>query len=271
MNAKSTAKRALGPRGVRTAALVGYFGTRYRCELCGARTRFRRDEGFGYEMLERLQVVGGLRRNADVCPVCWASSRTRLLYLYLEHETSFLSRPADVLHFAPERILAAKLAPVHGERYVAVDLDPDNYPIGYPVRSANLLELQYDDDAFDLTLCCHVLEHIQQDDVAMGHLYRTLRPGGIGLFQVPLAQRLETTRENLPVADVEERIRLYGQSDHVRVYAEADYVARLERAGFEVDPWLAYEARPDEAHALRIDPFEKLMVCRKPARSGGTS
>jgi hypothetical protein len=39
-----------------------------------------RDTGYGFEVLERLQVVGGLRRYSDQCPVCHSSSRERLVW-----------------------------------------------------------------------------------------------------------------------------------------------------------------------------------------------
>ena len=53
-----------------------------RCSVCRSAVRRYRDTGYGWEVLERLLVVGGLRRLADECPVCHSSSQERLVWLW---------------------------------------------------------------------------------------------------------------------------------------------------------------------------------------------
>jgi SAM-dependent methyltransferase len=261
---KSTAKNLLGASGIHLASSIVHFGLRNKCQLCGANTSWLRDQGYGFEVLERLQVVGGLKRYSDACPVCWSSSRTRLIYLYLQ-EKAFLAGPnIDILHFAPERALASRLFETHRHRYVAADIDPGIYQISAPVRPLDLTELTIEDNSFDLVLCCHVLEHIEADRQAMSELYRVMRPGSTGIFQVPVALKLEKTREGIVPKNESERIQLYGQRDHVRIYSADDYVSRLQHAGFEVEQWWAYEITPQKAQKMNVDPFERLFVCKKP-------
>jgi SAM-dependent methyltransferase len=260
---KSLAKKKLGAKGIQILSSFAHFGLRHKCELCEARTSWRRDQGYGYGVLERLQVVGGLKRIGDGCPVCWSSSRTRLIYLYLLEKGMLAGHEHDVLHFAPERALAKKLIEKNGKRYVAADLDPSIYNLSAPVRSLDLTDLMLDDSSFDLVVCCHVLEHIEADHKAMAELYRVMRSGATGLFQVPIALKLDKTREGIVPINEAERIDLYGQRDHVRIYTAADYASRLRKAGFEVEEWWAYEKAPAMAQQLRVDPFERLFVCKK--------
>jgi predicted SAM-dependent methyltransferase len=104
----------------------------------------------------------------------------------------------------------------------------------------DITDIRFPDDSFDAIICNHVLEHVVDDRRAMSELYRTLRPGGWAILQVPLSLSLTTTYEDSSIATASGRAEAFGQSDHVRIYAE-DYKDRLERAGFcvSVFRWIA--------------------------------
>jgi predicted SAM-dependent methyltransferase len=104
-----------------------------------------------------------------------------------------------------------------------------------PAVCASVTELSFRSDCFDLVICSHVLEHVKQDRLAMGELFRVTKPGGAAFVPVPVDwDRAETDeRECL---SVEERARFYGEADHVRQYGR-DYVQRLKDAGFQVDTY----------------------------------
>jgi SAM-dependent methyltransferase len=72
------------------------------------------------------------------------------------------------------------------------------------------------------------------DRKAMDELYRTLKPGGWAVLQVPISLALEKTYEDFSITTERGRLEAFGQWDHVRLYAR-DYKERLERAGFKVD------------------------------------
>jgi len=80
---------------------------------------------------------------------------------------------------------------------------------------------------FDVILAIHVLEHIDDDILAMREMKRILNPGGWAILQVPINRK--KTKEN--PTDVSLR---KGQKDHVRGYGP-DYLDRLKSAGLDVD------------------------------------
>jgi SAM-dependent methyltransferase len=171
--------------------------------------------------------VGPNRANAR-CPNCGARDRQRHLWLYLERRTNLFSDRLRVLHFAPERIFEEKLRPQPNLDYVSTDLARARADV-----KADITDLPFPDDAFDVILCSHVLEHVVEDRKAMRELHRVLRPEGWALVLVPIDfSRVETFEDPTVVAPAD-RERLFGQADHVRIYGP-DFKARLEEAGFTV-------------------------------------
>jgi SAM-dependent methyltransferase len=171
--------------------------------------------------------VGPNRANAR-CPSCGARDRQRYVWLYLERKTNLLFDRLRVLHFAPERIFEEKLRSQPNLDYVSTDLERASAMV-----KADITDLPFADDSFDVILCSHVLEHVVDDRKAMRELYRVLRPGGWALVLVPIDFSRSETFEDPTIVAPEDRVRLFGQADHVRVYGR-DFTARLEEAGFAV-------------------------------------
>ena len=94
--------------------------------------------------------------------------------------------------------------------------------------------LPFADGCFDVILCNHVLEHIPNDTKAMQELYRVLKPGGWGIFQIPQDLKREKTFEDDSITDKKERAKIFGQYDHVRIYGR-DYFDKLRSVGFTVE------------------------------------
>ncbi len=80
-----------------------------------------------------------------------------------------------------------------------------------------------------LFVALHVLEHVENDRLALREISRVLSPNGICILQVPLAPESQSTQEEL-IHDDSERIAQYGQIDHVRLYGE-DILERIEESG----------------------------------------
>jgi SAM-dependent methyltransferase len=189
-----------------------------------------------------------------VCPWCWSPDRTRLLWLYLEREMQIGTTRRRVLHVAPERGIAKRLAALRQIDYVAVDLAGRNGAI-----RADLCDLPFPSDDFDLVFCSHVLEHIPDDRRAMREMKRVSR--GVALLQHPSDDSLETTYEDPSIVTPEGRERAFGQFDHVRVYGR-DLKDRLAAVGYEVTV-VDYAARLSVVERQRFQIGDGMIhVCR---------
>lgn len=128
---------------------------------------------------------------------------------------------------------------------------------------ADILDLPFESDLFDVVLCNHVLEHIEDDHKAMSELYRVMKPGGWGIFQIPQDLSLEQTYEDFSITDPQERARHFGQYDHVRIYGK-DYFDRLRKVGFVVKE-IDYSSllSPELVERYCLAKGEILPVCTK--------
>jgi len=133
-----------------------------------------------------------------------------------------------MLHIAPERPFEVALSKLLGAGYVSADLLKPNVRV-----RVDITHLPFPNDSFDVVLCSHVLEHVQDDLQAMQEFTRVLKLRGWALIMVPHFPEIGKTFEDPSVTDPAERLKLFGQEDHVRVYGD-DFVSRLQNAGFEV-------------------------------------
>lgn len=200
---------------------------------------------------------GSPRANV-LSPSTLSLERHRLLWLYLTRETDFFSKPLKVLHVAPEQAFYKRFKNQKNLTYITTDL----YSPLADVK-ADLCALPFEDDSFDVIFCNHVLEHIPDDAQAMRELYRVMKKGGWGIFQVPQDINRAHTFEDDTITDPAERTRIFGQYDHVRVYG-LDYFDRLRQVGFEVEE-IAYSTHftTEEIERYRIVPQEILPLCKK--------
>jgi SAM-dependent methyltransferase len=224
------------------AAAERSFGAGGRsCPCCGWRgLRFR-----SFAVVEDL-------RTGVVCPGCGSFERHRALASFYPRLFRELRvRPRLLIHCAPERSLAAILETLcdryetsaYGEQAPA-DHRLDLTAIDRPPESC---------DAFVLN---HVLDCMDGDRAAVAELFRVLRPGGLAVAVVTLADGV--TRE-VPVASNSLR----------RVYGRGDLAARM--APFEVAVHDAAAGLSDvERRTFGIPSTVPVVVLRK-ARAGEPS
>jgi len=200
----------------------------------------------------------GQQRPNVLSPSTLSLERHRLLWLYLQKETTFFEKELKVLHMAPEQCFLSIFKKMKNLDYTTADL----YSPIVDVK-ADILDLPFEDELFDFVLCNHVLEHIEDDAKAMSELFRVLKPGGIGIFQIPQDLSLEQTYEDSNITSPEERAAHFGQYDHVRIYGK-DYFDRLRKAGFKVNE-IDYSAQlsPDLVEKYCLAKGEILPVCTK--------
>lgn len=170
----------------------------------------------------------GEQRNNVLSPSTLSLERHRLLWLYLKSETDFFTANKSVLHFAPEQCFLYRFRALKNLEYTTTDLESPIADV-----KADICNLPFKDNSYDIILCNHVLEHIPDDTKAMQELYRVMKPGGFGVFQIPQDLNRDYTFEDDTITDKAERAKIFGQYDHVRIYGR-DYFDKLRSFGFTV-------------------------------------
>jgi len=199
------------------------------------------------------------QRDNVLSPSTLSLERHRLLWLYLQNETTFFTSKIKVLHFAPEQAFYKKFKKFSNLNYTTTDL---NSPLA-DVK-ADICNLPFKDEEFDFILCNHVLEHIPDDTKAMQELFRILKPNGTAILQIPQDLNRENTFEDNSITDPKERAKIFGQYDHVRIYGR-DYFEKLRNIGFKVEEEnYAQQLTSEEIEKYRINRDEIIPVCVKP-------
>ena len=168
-----------------------------------------------------------IRKNA-LCPGTLSLERHRLLWLFLERNTTFFNDKLKVLHFAPEQPFYKKFKSIKNWDYITCDLNSPLADI-----KADICNLPFKKFEFDLIICNHVLEHINDDLKAIREIYRVLKKNGVAILQVPIDESLSKTFEDKTIIDPKKKSELFGQYDHVRKYGK-DFYDRLKSVGFKV-------------------------------------
>lgn len=229
-----------------------YIGKGKECPLCGCRRR--KFLPYGYVT----------QRDNALCPNCLALERHRTLWLWLLRESD-IGRGAmalpRLLHVAPEVALMRKFHKIYAAQpadYVTADLESPLADLHFDIQHIPL-----EDESFDVVICNHIMEHVEDDRLAMREILRIMRKGGWGVILSPVDLQRDKTFEDDTITDEAERTRIFGQYDHRRIYGR-DYAERLREAGFEVyecDYANLIPAKEKQLYALTDEP---LYIVRKP-------
>ena len=173
----------------------------------------------------------GKQRENALSPSTLSLERHRLMWLFLRDETTFFNsdRKLKTLHIAPEQCFLDVFRKQENLEYTTSDLESPIADV-----KADICDLPFKDNSFDVVFCNHVLEHITDDKKAMQELFRVMKRGGFGIFQIPQDLSRENTFEDNSITDKKERAKIFGQYDHVRIYGK-DYFNKLRSIGFKVD------------------------------------
>ena len=191
----------------------------------------------------------GKQRENALSPSTLSLERHRLMWLFLRDNTTFFTatEKLKVLHIAPEQCFLDIFRKQQNLNYITSDLESPIADV-----KADICDLPFKENEFDIVFCNHVLEHISNDTIAMQELYRVLKPGGFGIFQIPQDLSKAITFEDNTITDRKERAKLFGQYDHVRVYGR-DYFDKLRSIGFKVD-------EVDYTKKITLDKIEKYCL-----------
>ncbi len=239
-------------------------GDKYYCLYCKKSYGKFLHEGVKADVFKRYKVAGGGYKTNTRCPNCGSVDRARLLALFFELRTDAFRKKTDILHISPNKSIANFLIANPTVNHVVGALEPDQFAEYNPIEM-DVQKIPLEDNIFDIVICCHVIEHVDDDAAAMREIYRVLKPGGFAVLQVPLALNLNKTLEDKTLKTDKERKIAHGQVDHMRLYG-IDYFDKLAAAGFRVvrdnpfdNNWLS----PQELDKHRLDRIEDVIVCYK--------
>ncbi len=228
---------------------IRHFGFQRRCPICRAHLR-------------HFLPFGLVPRPEALCPHCESLERHRLIWLFLQRETTlFDGRPKRVLHIAPEKSLSQRIQRIPGVDYLSADLFKSHVMV-----KMDLTRIQYPDNSFDVSLISHVLQHIPEDHKALSEIFRVLKPGGWALLHEGI--RGEKTIEDPTAQTPEKRGLLYGDPSYVRRYG-ADFKDRVAAHGFDVRVFaFGQEFNESQRAYYGLGNENDLHFCVKPAESG---
>ena len=194
----------------RTDAVLYPHKTIYSCPCCGLRFRSF-IEGDYRERPKRFNHSRYESARQDVlCPHCKSLPRHRILALWCEKHIDIL-RGADILYFAPDRCESLWMEK-YGMSFKSADL---HRAADYKL---NIQDTHLPGGSYDIIICNHVLEHVDDFRKALKEMYRVLRPSGSFICSFPMDPSVELVDEDPTVKTEEERLRRFGQNDHLRVF-----------------------------------------------------
>lgn len=222
-----------------------YWGNRVECPICHGKFR-------------KFLPYGNQGADNRLCPKCLSLERHRLMWLYLTNYTPFFTSKLKVLHIAPEQPFIKRFKKMDNLDYQTADLVSPIADLHF-----DIMNIPLEDNLYDVIFCNHVLEHVDDDLVAMKEFYRIMKKGGWAILQVPIDHNLMDTYEDASITDPKEREKIFGQYDHVRKHG-SDYPQRLEKAGFMVEYFdIKEHLTPDLMERYRLDKNEILYVVIK--------
>lgn len=186
-----------------------------------------------YQFIHSIFLFETINLEFYSCSKCGANDRCRLYALYFDIALKKVAagQKLSVLDIAPAQTLTKYLEVQDKLVIRTADLYMEGVDDKVDITKMDI----YPDNNFDVFICSHVLEHIDEDETAMSELYRVLKPGGWGIAMVPVNLGLEEDYEDPSVNDIAGRWKYFGQDDHVRMYSKKGFVSKLTSAGFKVN------------------------------------
>ena len=228
-------------------APIAYKGNNVQCPVC--EKSFRKFLSYGSNIAHRENVL---------CPYDLTLERHRLMWLYLKKTDFFKAEKLDVLHVAPEQCFHKKFKSQNNLNYTTADLESPIADLHFDLHSIPL-----EDNLYDVIFCNHVMEHVKDDLQCMKELYRVMKPGGWGIFQVPIDYDNPETYEDNTITSEKDREIHFWQKDHVRLYG-LDYPKKLEKAGFKIDVFDPTKSLGKINYKkLRLNPKELIFIVNK--------
>ena len=198
----------------------------FYCPCCGLRVKnFVEGDYKGLPEFYDLSLFENIRQDI-LCPACGSLPRHRILADWCGiHKELLMSK--DILYFAPERGMTTWMKK-NRIRYTTADLFDPRADMKLDIQNTGL-----EGNSYDVIICNHVLEHVDDYMTALIEIKRILRKDGLFICSFPVNPAIDLVDEDSSVTTEQGRLRRYGQSDHIRLFG-INAGCFMEKAGFEV-------------------------------------
>ena len=135
--------------------------------------------------------------------------------------------------------------------YIGIDINEEHLQIAkvfaqasnVNFRKVDATKLPFADKVFDKIICTEVLEHIENDRMALSELYRVLKPQGIAIITVPnknypfFWDPINWVLERFFHTHIPSHVLLFAGiwAYHVRLYGEDELLEKVKKQGFKID------------------------------------
>jgi len=159
------------------------------------------------------------------CAECGSFERSRYLWSILS-KLNLDNIKGKILHIAPEVGIAKLLKERYGDKYQAVDFEPEIYAeTSIDVEPIDLCSdlAAMEDGSVGAIIHVHVLEHVRCNvTLVFQELNRVIEAGGYHIVGLPFMEGY--SKENLdPGLSEDYRMEKYGHEDHMRVFGMEDW------------------------------------------------
>jgi len=208
------------------------------CPICGWR---------GHRFYDYID--GGSFSYGVECPQCLSHGRHRALFVWLKNDFRLAEKSGSALVCAPEKPIAPLWVSSASLKVTKLDIEPVR---GVDVL-ADLQEIPFADDSYDIVWCHHVLEQIPDDRKALSEMRRVLKTAA-GVLIVSSAMSVKAKTDEFGRSNIDHfgNWRIYGQ----------DFPEKLEQAGFALEE-VKFDLTKKDCERFGIDAEEKIYICRK--------
>lgn len=213
-----------------------YKNNKCECSCCNKKVFYLPINSYYAENAKKYNatksIAETLSKNEYSCPLCGSSDRDRMIIQYLKNIGIDESKEeTKVLHIAPSiaidnwiRINCPHIS------YETTDLFMDGVTFKSDVQDMNMIS----DGYYDVIICSHVLEHVEDDNKALSEFKRILKKDGQLIFLVPIDLSSDVIDEEFGLCE-EENWRRFGQGDHCRKYGKQGLLQRLRQNEFFIN------------------------------------
>lgn len=144
--------------------------TSFQCPICSYKGPF-----------QTARPNHPLRRLNAICPRCGSAERQRVQWFVVQKLLAHdIRSDRKLLHFAPEPHFREQFQSLF-QQVTTCDLNMSDVDV-----KADVCDLPFPDQSFDVVFISHVLEHVREDQKAAREIRRVLRPKGMAIVEVPI-------------------------------------------------------------------------------------